>query len=214
MLKILCFGDSITYGAWDCEGGWVTRIRKKIDKIDIESGLQSFILTYNLGISSDTSELLLERFDAEIESHSKEPGAHLVIISIGTNDSIRSSNGTQWVEVSHFEQNIRTLIDKARRTARGVVFLGNLPVDESKTRPYLKKPGLTSTNTDIELYEHTTEKVCKELRAGFIPVFDGAVKKDYRDLLFSDGIHPNEKGHELLSEKVWDYLETNRWVVR
>jgi len=28
MVNILVFGDSITYGAWDEEGGWVQRLRK------------------------------------------------------------------------------------------------------------------------------------------------------------------------------------------
>ena len=32
MDKILIFGDSICYGKWDKEGGWVTRLRKYIDQ--------------------------------------------------------------------------------------------------------------------------------------------------------------------------------------
>ena len=32
MTCLLVFGDSITYGAWDLEGGWVQRLRSFIDK--------------------------------------------------------------------------------------------------------------------------------------------------------------------------------------
>ena len=32
MGRILIFGDSITYGAWDKEGGWVQRLRKFLDE--------------------------------------------------------------------------------------------------------------------------------------------------------------------------------------
>ncbi len=214
MPKILCFGDSITYGAWDSEGGWVARVRKQIDRICIDSSLQSFILTYNLGISSDTTERLLERFDSELQSHSKESGDHLIIISIGTNDSIKNTDGSHWVELPTFEENIRTLISKAKESALKTIFLGNLPVDESKTQPYQNQPEISSTNADIELYEHTTQKVCNELNVDFIPIFEEVMATEFKELLFTDGIHPNEKGHSFLADKVWHYLETNNWVVR
>lgn len=31
MAKILVFGDSIAYGKWDSDGGWVARLRKYVD---------------------------------------------------------------------------------------------------------------------------------------------------------------------------------------
>lgn len=213
MPRILCFGDSVTYGAWDSQGGWVARVRKNIDKICIESELQSFILTYNLGISSDTTERLLARFDAEIAAHSKESGDNLIIISIGVNDSLRNTDGTHWVELSAFEKNIQLLISKARQSALGIVFLGNLPVDETKTQPYRTQPEISSYNADIALYDKATQRICQELGVDFISIFDQALTMKYQELVCPDGVHPNDRGHSLLGDKVWQYLRSNSWVV-
>lgn len=30
-MRILVFGDSIVYGAWDTEGGWAERLKKRED---------------------------------------------------------------------------------------------------------------------------------------------------------------------------------------
>lgn len=35
-------------------------------------------------------------------------------------------------------------------------------------------------------------------------------RKDYRDYLCSDGIHPNEKGHRLIADAICDYVDSNR----
>jgi hypothetical protein len=46
--KILVFGDSIAYGDYDKEGGWVIRLRKFLDERQLDS-----YETYNLGIPID-----------------------------------------------------------------------------------------------------------------------------------------------------------------
>lgn len=59
MNNIICvFGDSITWGAWDIEkGGWVQRLRNFV-----ESSSEEYIEIYNLGVSGDNTEDLLEIF--------------------------------------------------------------------------------------------------------------------------------------------------------
>jgi lysophospholipase L1-like esterase len=116
MANILCFGDSITYGAWDSQGGWVTRLRERIDRICIESDLEKFYLTYNLGISSDTSERLLERFDSELAARMLEEGQPRFVFSIGTNDSIwLVDEDKHCVELEEFKSNIHAIIEKSRK---------------------------------------------------------------------------------------------------
>ena len=49
-MNILVFGDSIAYGKWDEQGGWVQRLRKYIDKkYNLIDEPKSW-LVYNLGI--------------------------------------------------------------------------------------------------------------------------------------------------------------------
>src|SRR3989344_3552583 len=90
MTLILVFGDSITYGAWDTNGGWVQRLRTYLDKKQLADPKLYYEL-YNLGVSGDTSTDLLERFEAETKQRIKRMSAKeeiIIIVAIGTNDSI------------------------------------------------------------------------------------------------------------------------------
>lgn len=213
MPKILCFGDSITYGSWDQHGGWVARVRQKIDQICTISDLEKFYLTFNLGVSSDTSERTLIRFEEEVMARMIEEGDPYFIFSLGTNDSIWSKKDNKyWVDKASFVRNIRELIAKAKRYHSNIVFLGNLPVDESKTLPYRDDLDIQSSNNDIGEYEVVIKQVCDEERVDFIPVFNETLNEDYKKMLFNDGVHPNYGGHAYLAKKVWKFLESNGWI--
>lgn len=142
-----------------------------------------------------------------------ESGEPYLIFSIGTNDSIwLKKEERYWVELEAFKVNIRALIKKAKRYSDKIVFLGSLPVDESKTRPYHNDADLQSSNQDIKEYEVATESVCKEEGVDFVPVFVEASEGNYLKLLFNDGIHPNDVGHAYLFEKIWDYIKQAHWL--
>ena len=57
MAHYLIFGDSITQGFNDLTGGWVQRLRESLT-------LDDFVI--NLGVSGDTSDGLLARFEVEL----------------------------------------------------------------------------------------------------------------------------------------------------
>jgi hypothetical protein len=84
MQKIFLFGDSIAYGAWDPEGGWVERLRQWLFVTTRdEYNLGTFL--YNLSIVGDTTTDLLKRFTTEIEARQKrstpmEPNKRLELI--------------------------------------------------------------------------------------------------------------------------------------
>ncbi|MDZ4247764.1 MAG: GDSL-type esterase/lipase family protein [Patescibacteria group bacterium] len=213
MPKLLCIGDSITYGAWDTQGGWDSRVRKRIDQECLQSKLKKFYLTYNLGISSDTSEQLLQRFDADVASHMHEEGELMFVFSIGTNDSTRNAKDNKlWVEPKDFENNVRKLLQKAKRHSDKMLFLGNMPVDESKTQPYVFDPTITSSNEDIQAYEKIAMEVCRKENVDCLPVFSQVAAIDYQKLLIFDGLHPNDDGHALLADLVWKHIEEKKWL--
>ncbi len=213
MPKILCFGDSITYGAWDPEGGWVTRLRKQIDAICMESKLSKFFLTYNLGVSSDTSESLLKRFDGEVLARMIEEGEPIIIFSIGTNDSVRYTDTHEaWVSEDIFAKNIEELIKRAVRYTSRILFLGSIPVNEAKTNPYLNDSTIESNNADIKKYDNIIAEKCQKSGVEFIPIFKSLVKTSFAEMLYEDGVHPNETGHAFLAAKVWEYINAEGWL--
>ena len=207
MADILIFGASNSYGAWDIEGGWVQRIRKFKDKENIIN-LPNFILIYNLSISGNTTEDILDRFDAEIRAHLKETKkAHAIIFSIGANDS-RKINGKYAVSPEKFRQNIVELIKRAKKHTRTIVFVSPKPIHPdfvqwSKTETYELK--------DIKNYKDIIKLVCKENKVHFVDLFDELKKLEYPKLL-QDELHYNTKGHQKIFEIVEEFLIENKII--
>ena len=66
--RILIFGDSIVYGAWDSEGGWVDRLKRDAHKLYFDTKGETKIQILNCGIGGETSRGLLKRVEQEILS--------------------------------------------------------------------------------------------------------------------------------------------------
>jgi lysophospholipase L1-like esterase len=212
--KILCFGDSITWGARDSRGGWVARVREKVDEECMQPGSDKFILTYNLGVSSDTSASVLERLQRETEARLKEGGEACFVFSIGTNDSIWLINENKfWVEIDKFKSNLQAIINIAKKFSSKIVFLGNYPVDEDKTLPtYTSDETIRSHNEDIERYEQAAQEITSVNDIHFINVYNLFTPDAAKQYLFNDGVHPNDAGHEKLAELVYGFMKVEGWL--
>lgn len=213
MTTILVFGDSITYGAWDIEGGWVQRLRRFLDKKVIDSNADIYYLTYNLGISGDTSELLIERLKQEIDARIEDKDEDVVIlISIGGNDSILDNeNKTTRVAQDKFESNLKKSFTLAKNYSKKIVFVNSIPVDETKVDPIPWVPGCSYKNELRKKFNNIAKSISKKENIHFIDVNDAFEKMDYRKLLV-DGVHPDAKGHEKIFEIVRDYLIKNKII--
>jgi len=211
MTRILIFGDSITYGAWDKEGGWVQRLRKFLDERNLTDP-NFYCLVYNLGISGNNSEDLLERFEFETKQRLKENEETIIIFSIGINDSqFVHSKGNYGVPINKFKDNIQKLIKLAQKFSSKIIFLGLTPVDEVKTTPIPWNTDKSYKNEYIEKYNEVILKVCKENKVHFIEIFEKLKVLNYQELL-EDGLHPNSKGHKKIFEIVKDFLIKNNLV--
>jgi lysophospholipase L1-like esterase len=140
--RILVFGDSIARGYWDREGGWETRLRKFLVARSLQnlSDVKLYWVTYNLGVSGDTTEDLLQRFEFETKQRSKEKEKTMFIFQIGSNDSqFYNNKKTFHVASEKFEINIQKLIDLAKKFSEKIIFIGLTPVDDSKVNPIDRK---------------------------------------------------------------------------
>jgi acyl-CoA thioesterase I len=193
-MDICIFGDSITKGYYDEEKhGWVARLGLKLPGYKI----------HNFGISGDTTEEVLQRFDANVSK--KDPW--LFIFSIGVNDSIYiPEEDRNFVGLERFKENIKKLIEKARRISGRIIFVGLAPVDEGLVTPMPWEPKLHYLNKDIKRYDKAIEEICKTENLQFIDINSMMKKIDYKKLL-TDGVHPNSQGHEWIAGKVIKELE-------
>lgn len=200
MPNVLVFGDSIVYGAWDREGGWVQRLRKFFDEN------REDYLIYNLGISGNTTDDLLKRFEFETEQRLKEEKETIFIFAIGMNDS-QFVNSEKKLRVSpeKFKENIRKLIALAQKFSSKIIFVGLTPVDERKTTPISWNTDKSYKNEYIQKYNKMIKTVCEENKIYFIEIFGKLKEMNYQELLH-DGLHPNSKGHQRIYKFVKEFL--------
>lgn len=204
--KIIVFGASITYGAWDKEGGWADRLKRYFHKLTLsESG--NYYVLYNVGVSGNRTGDLLDRFESDTKIRIHEDNEVLLVFSVGTNDSafVHRRNNT-WTSPEEYGENLNKLFEAAKGFSQKMIFVGLLPVDESKVDPVPWDPDISYRNAYTKKFNGIAKHVCKKNGVYFIDFFDEWINSDYKELL-EDGVHPNTKGHEEIFEKVKDVLE-------
>lgn len=205
MANILVFGDSITFGYYDKEGGWVDRLKKHLLKISIENKFEHDLKVYNLGISGDTSEEILKRFDSEVKPRNWVSQETIILISIGLNDSILIS-GKNKVSIDKSKKNIKLLLTKAKSYSKKVMVTGPTPVEEERVSPMPWSPTESWNNENIRKYNEIVKDICKQYKVDYLEFFDIFYKRDYKKLMY-DGAHPNTKGHKIIFDIVKKFLE-------
>lgn len=208
-MRVLVFGDSITQGYWAVEHGWVDRLRLSFDKTQANNLKKNNEPTvFNLGISADTSSDILHRIEGEIKTrtrphHKQKP---VVVLQVGVNDSCREPEEHR-VPMNEYKKNLVTIIERIKPIVSGVVLVGFSACDESQTMPVFWGEHNYS-NADIREYEKNMGDVAKESNIEFIPVFDSFKKELTKDSsILPDGLHPNDRGHEIIYNIVRPRLE-------
>lgn len=216
MTQFLIFGDSIAWGAWDREGGgWIQRLWKFLAEKNIADPNLHYRL-YNLSISGDTTEWLLERFEAEAEERLgfREDGeTTLFVFAIGINDTkFVPSQKSTLLSAEQFQKNVQALIKMAKKHVKPskIIFVGLTPVDK-KAEKYTTPLGYVYRNRYIKQFNEIIKSTCARNKAHFIDVFDKFKAKGYEKLL-EDGLHPNAEGHKRIFELVRGYLAENEIV--
>ncbi len=190
-MRLLIFGDSITQGMHDPEGGWADRLKR----ILLANGNHS---VFNLGISGDKTEHVLARFGAEVSARTKRWDAKsntVVVFAVGTNDSHLSNPGEKIVvSDEQFATNIRLLTDAAQQVAAKIIWMPILPVDESLTAPCTHDP-VSFYNYRIAEFNKLIQQAC----GGDVLFADYDTEPVRQDL--PDGLHPGPVAHAYIAEQ-------------
>ncbi len=207
-MRVLVFGDSITQGYWDTEGGWVNRLRKHYDEMRVEDlQTRDDPEIFNLGVSADTSDSLLQRIEPEtVARKGTSDVLPAVIVQIGVNDS--SSHGDNiWVPIVNYSDNLHDIIAKLKTKSSKIIFIGMSSVDDTKTNP-VSWGNYFYKNEAIKIYEDSMAEVAKQNDIPFIPIFDKfKTAFDAGNNFLPDGLHPNNAGHQLITDIVLPELD-------
>jgi acyl-CoA thioesterase-1 len=197
-MRVLVFGDSITQGYWDTEGGWVDRLRKFYDELQVQDlqGRDEPVL-FNLGVSADNTNTILSRIERETIARTWQGNLPIVILQIGVNDS-STDHGTVQVSLDDYRRNLKAIIEKIRPLSSKLIFVGLSGCDEAKTTP-VAWGEYYYINSAIKTYENAMKNIAEQHRIPFVPVFDAFMEMASSNAkLLPDGLHPNDAGHELI----------------
>lgn len=203
MSKILIFGDSIAYGKWDSEGGWVARLRKHIDQtynLDKPTNFQ----VHNVSIAGEVMPHMVKRFASELDMRILQEEAtnkkNLVILALGINDSCSNNWLTkEQTPEKIFIESLRSLIRTSLEKNCKIIVVGLTPVNA------IKSIGLLFTNREVKKYDSYISTVCREEKVLKLQLFEDLVTTNYAELLM-DVVHPNDQGHALIVNKVIHFL--------
>jgi acyl-CoA thioesterase-1 len=173
-LKIVCLGDSITYGfPFGPEASWVTMLKQVLIDADV----------INEGINGDTTSDMLRRFESSVLKHNP---THLIIMG-GANDVICAESFARIV------WNLEEMINKALSAGIEVIIGIPTPVEE----PYWEKL-IERIRTWMFDYAHKNKLKVINFAAAFYDE-NGQLKNE---LLLGDGGHPDIKGYQQMFKQI------------
>ena len=194
-MRVCIFGDSIIWGAFlPFRGAWSNLLRNHLENIDNKFAV------YDLGIDSDTSRDVLNRFEAEATARQPE----ILIFAVGVNDSANREPGHKnLVSLDSFRKNIEQLIEKGKTFTEKILFVGLAKGDDSLTQPLPRSTtGKSYSKEDVKKYNEVIREVCGSRDVKFVDIYNKLEDKD-----FDDGLHPNLEGHKKIFELVKEGLE-------
>jgi acyl-CoA thioesterase-1 len=196
-MRIVVFGDSIAYGAWDTKGGWVERLKSMAHRQTVHSHGENKNQVINLGIGGDTSSGLLARINNEIIARVSASWPFIFIISIGTNDQ-RSIDGLPEVDVMQYEKNVIEIIAIAQQYTDKIIILGlpplGLQVIDFKGQEY--------SDQRIQEYDTKLASIAGKNGLTYVSLRLEFEKHDTQKLHSYDNLHPNNDGHEIIAATI------------
>ena len=204
MAQIVCFGDSITLGLVDPEGGWTQRLRRRLDAEETFTvGDVSFSshVVLNLGISGDTAEDVLDRLERELLPRMIGERT-VVVIAVGINETAEDlPSGKPRFSLDDFAANLAGAVETARGHADHVLLVELLPCDETRVRPAPWDPAESYSNDRIRAFNEALRRVARDHDVPVAGLFDDFLAAGHEALLH-DGVHPNADGHQRIADVI------------
>lgn len=186
IVKIICFGDSLTFGY---------QVSQQ-EKWHVIAANKTGIQLVNRGVNGDTTEGMRGRFQQQV-LNAKPEG---VILMGGYNDIFFNRS---WEPAA---QNISTMVDQSIASGLQVFVAIPPPIH----LPVAFKEG--GEMVDFEKAAVMIEDYCQWLRdfsvSARIPTLDFSAAIDWTNNdLYLDGIHQSPAGHQLMAERLIAFLQ-------
>jgi len=201
-VRVACLGDSITYGARVKENRQTQSYPAQLQRL-LGGGYE----VRNFGIGSATLIKVGRPNVWQAMAKVKTFDPHVVVISLGTNDTVGGKPRRNWERIGTFDADCRELIDTlAAGAARPRILLC------TPTPMVLETEGLSASRlAGLKERKPRLQELCKRLRAIAKESADRQVTlvelnpllEGRPDLIYKgDGVHPNAAGYLRVAEHV------------
>ncbi len=184
--NVVCFGDSITYGALVDEHSWVYYLSKEHKNINFVNAGRSGRKT------SDKEEL--------IPVLKKNQAADYFLIFLGVND-LKNGNDSM---VNTCVENMKWMVNEIKKTNEKTKIVILAPVDislETMNEINIGKKYNENTKNSLVKLEKRYNELAKEDSLGFISLLNAVSPQNY-----VDGVHPDTTGQKQIADAVWEGL--------
>ena len=189
-IRVACIGNSITdgFGIMNAEAkGYPAQLQKKLgDGYEVKNFGVSARTMMNKGDIPYMKELAWK------DAQAFQP--NVVVIKLGTNDA-KTHNWAQGAE--EYQQSMQAMIDTLKALPSNPKIYLCSPI------PAFKDTWTISDSVIVNAEMPIIQKLAKKNKCSFIDLHTSYI---YKDMMLSDGIHPNAKGAEKLAGIVYEAL--------
>ena len=173
----LIFGDSIAYGLYDEELGWVNRTRKALSN-------NHFI--FNLSIPGQNSFDVLNKFEIELENRYNEIDDFKLIFSFGIKDALNNTD---------FKDNVLKIINISKKYTSDINFIGLIKPDIIKRKEY-------NLERVIDI-DNILEETCNIEKVKYIKIIDLINDNELVDGLHPNN-NGHKKINDIVLKEIYD----------
>jgi lysophospholipase L1-like esterase len=198
-MRVLVFGDSIAYGKYDSQGGWVDRLKTTYSDRQLARLEDDLPSVYNLGVEGETTRRLTARLPREVvtrRNYWEEDTEFAFVFAIGINDSLITDDGDFFSSPEQYAHDLQELYDTAQLFCKKLLFIGLTPVEDDHPRNHYY-----DTNRVWE-FEQVLRNFVREHSLPIVQLFEKFEKCKKEEFLYANGLHPNDEGHRIIYDAV------------
>lgn len=192
-LKVVCIGDSITWGSDANNPGTqvTTPYPARLEDILQAYYRNASVTVVNAGDSGDDSSQMLARFATDVVAESPD----VIVIMAGVNDA----RGDRAITPFEYEQNLQSMIRLAGSTP--VILVSPTQVAKAQNNATTRPQAVTFYRDTMRRVAHLTGSKHVDLHGMLSNIYETHAVG--RGLIDADGLHYTEYGYSLIAEAIF-----------
>lgn len=186
-VNYVAFGDSTGIGVGARDGGYVTRLFRRLENVRPGSTLRNYCVSG--ATTADVIQLQLDRA-AQVK-------ANLITVGIGINDI---GHG---VTLEEFAANYEEIVSRLRARTEARIVVSNIP--DTSLSPRIPESLRPEVQQAVLSFNQQIEKIATRHRVIVVDVYRPTheLVPANPELISADGFHPSDAGYEMWTERMW-----------